>query len=323
MYAFQISQLGATPGLVELPLPQPAAGQVRVRIHACGLNHADLLMAEGRYQERPATPFTMGLELAGTIDAVGPGVSGLAIGDRVAVYAGQGGLAGYGCFVADLCLRLPDSMSFDHAAAFQIAYGTSHLALAGRANLRPGETLVVTGAAGGVGLTAVEIGKAMGARVIAVARGQDKLSVVRAAGADIAIDSDDPDLKGQLKALGGADVVYETIGGDIFSACLSATRPEGRILAIGFAGGQVPQIPANHLLVKNIAVIGLYWGGYLKFNPKALTDSLSDLLQMYAEGRIRPHVSHVLPLARCDEGLALLRDRKSTGKVVIRCDQSE
>ena len=169
-------------------------------------------------------------------------------------------------------------MSFETAAAFPIAYGTSHLALTRRANLQPGETLVVTGAAGGVGLTAVEIGKKLGARVIAVARGADKLSAAKNAGADHLIDSDSADLKAELRALGGADVVYETIGGEQFTAALGAMRPEGRILAIGFAGGSVPQIPTNHLLVKNVSVIGFLWGGYLKFQPQALTDSLSKLV---------------------------------------------
>jgi NADPH:quinone reductase len=156
--------------------------------------------------------------------------------------------------------------------------------------------------------------------VIAVARGADRLAVAGAAGADHLVDSDGADLKAALRGLGGADVVYETIGGDSFTACLGATRPEGRILTIGFAGGAVPQIPANHLLVKNVSVIGFYWGGYLNFRPEALTDGLATLLDWYGQGRLRPHVSHVLPLARADEGLTLLRERKATGKVVVRCD---
>src|SRR5690606_28400371 len=236
----------------------------RVRIAACALNFADLLMIEGRYQERPEPPFTLGLELSGTVDALGPGVAGPAPGTRVAVYAGTGGLAEFGCFPAARCLPIPDEMPFDIAAAFQIAYGTSHLALTRRARLAAGETLVVLGAAGGVGLTAVELGRHLGARVIAVARGADRLAVAEAAGAHALVDATDPDLRARIQDLGGSDIVYDTVGGPIGEAAMRTLRPEGRYLAIGFAGGTVPSIAANHLLVKNIEVIGLYWGGYLR-----------------------------------------------------------
>lgn len=318
MRAYRIESFGGTAGLAEIEPPTPGPGEVLLRIAACGLNFADLLMLKGEYQERPATPFTLGMEVAGTVAALGTGVTGLAPGDRVAVFAGQGGLAEWGAFPADRCVKLPDTMPFDHAAAFMIAYGTSHLALAHRARLAPRETLLVTGAAGGVGLTAVEIGKAMGARVIAVARGADKLAVAQAAGADHLIDSDTtPDLRAAVKALGGADVVYDAVGGDTFMAALRATNPEGRLIPIGFAGGGVPQIPANLLLVKNLTVIGLYWGGYMAFRPAVLRDSLAELLALYQAGRLRPHVSHALPLDRVEDALDLLRSRKSTGKVVV------
>ena len=326
MRAFQISVIGQPPGLADLSLPPPAAGEVRVRITACGLNFADLLMMEGQYQERPEPPFTLGMEVSGTVEALGPGVTGPLPGTRVAVFAGQGGLAGAGNFPAARCLPLPDAMPFEDAAAFQIAYGTSHLALDHRARLQPGETLLVTGAAGGVGLTAVEIGHQMGARVIAVARGADRLAAAQAAGADHLIDSTTlgaGELKAQLKALGGVDVAYETVGGDLFAAAFGAMRPEGRLLTIGFAGGDVPQIPANHLLVKNIAVIGLYWGGYLRFRPEVLTGSLRTLLDWYDKGRLKPHVSHSFPLSRAADALDLLRSRRATGKIVVRCDQAE
>ncbi|THD81568.1 NADPH:quinone oxidoreductase family protein [Aliigemmobacter aestuarii] len=319
MRAYQIADFGSQPRITQLPIPLPGPGEVRVRIAAAGLNFADLLMIEGRYQERPTPPVTLGLELSGTVEALGPGVTSPAVGTRVAVYSGQGGMATHGIFPADRCLPIPDGMDFETAAAFQIAYGTSHLALDHRARLKPGETLLVLGASGGVGLTAVEIGKRMGARVIASARGAEKLAVARAAGADETIDSETPDLKDVLKAMGGVDVVYDAVGGDAFMAALRATRPEGRLLAIGFAGGTVPQIPANLLLVKNLTVMGLYWGGYLTFAPKVLNDSLSTLMGWIAEGSLRPHISHILPLDRADEALALLRDRKSTGKVVVTC----
>ncbi len=317
MNAFRVTSHDAPPALVTCDLPQPGPGQLRVRIHACGLNFADLLMIKGRYQDTPALPFTLGMEVSGVVDALGEGVDGPAPGTRVAVYGGQGGLAGYGCFDAARALALPDTMSYEAAAAFQIAYGTSHLALAHRARLLPGETLLVLGAAGGVGLTAVEIGRAMGARVIACARGKDKLEAARAAGAHHLIDSETDDIRAICKDLGGADVVYDPVGGDQFTAAFRACRPEARILTIGFASGEVPTIPANHLLVKNLTVMGLYWGGYLTFAPELLTGSLATLLGWTAEGRIAPRAHHTYPLERAAEGLELLRARKSTGKVVV------
>ncbi|RAP42889.1 zinc-binding dehydrogenase [Rhodovulum viride] len=317
MRLFQLDRIGDRPRLTEADCPAPAVGEVRVRIAACGLNFADLLTIEGRYQEHPPLPATLGMELAGTVDALGEGVDPGLLGTRVAVFAGSGGLAEAGCFPAARCLPLPETMSFIEAAGFQIAYGTSHVALSHKARLAPGETLLVTGAAGGVGLTAVEIGKAMGATVIACARGADRLEVAREAGADHLIDSDAGDLRAAVLALGGADVVYDPVGGTLFAEAMRACRPDGRLLAIGFASGEVPQIKANHLLVKNLSVIGLYWGGYLAFRPEVLTDSLATLFRWHAEGRLHPHVSHVLPLERAAEGLELLRQRKATGKVVI------
>jgi len=317
MRALKIESLGASPVLTQCDMPKPAKGEVLVRIAACGLNFADLLMMQGRYQERPPLPLTLGMELAGTVEAAGPGADPALVGQRVAVFGGSGGLADYGTFPAERCVPLPCSMSFEDAAAFQVAYGTSHVALEHKARLQPGETLLVTGAAGGVGLTAVEIGKLMGARVIACARGAEKLAVAQKAGADHLIDSDAQDLRAEVKALGGADVVYETIGGEMFTAAFRACNPEARLLVIGFASGDVPEIPANHLLVKNLSVLGLYWGGYLKFRPEVLTGSMARLFSWYAEGKLHPHVSHSLPLESATEALELLRSRKSTGKVVV------
>lgn len=319
MRAWEVTDLNHPMQFVTRPLPEPAPGQVRLAIAACGLNFADLLMAQGRYQDRPALPFVPGLECAGIIEALGPGVTGLSLGRRVAVYGGQGGLAEYGCFPADRLVPLPDTMTLTQAAGFLIAYGTSHLALTHKARLQPGETLLVLGAAGGVGLTAVEIGKRLGARVIASARGAERLAAARDAGADEVIDSNDPDLKERLKALGGVDVVYDPVGGPGFDAALRATRPDGRVLAIGFASGQVPQVAANILLVKNITLIGFWWGDYQRFAPHLLKASLSQVLGWHAESPLNLHISHVLPLARADEGLELLRARAATGKVVIDC----
>lgn len=318
MKAWQVAALGAEVSLQDVPLVAPGRGEVRLQVKCCGLNFADLLMRDGKYQEKPALPYTPGMEVAGVIDAVGSEVAGLAPGLRVMAFVNCGGLAEKVVVPADRLVVLPDAMPFAEAAAFPIAYGTSHLALAHKARLQPGETLLVLGAAGGVGLTAVEIGKRMGARVLASARGAEKLAIARAAGADEVIDSDTPDLKAAFKALGGMDVVYDAVGGPGFDAALSACRPEGRLLAIGFASGQVPQVPANLLLVKNLSVMGLYWGGYLKFAPQVLRGSLETLLHWYDEGGLRPHISHCLPFEQLPQALDLLRGRTSTGKVVVR-----
>lgn len=317
MRAFQIHSFDAPARLGENTLTIPAKGEVTLKIEACGLNFADLLMARGKYQDTPKVPFTLGMEVCGTVIAQGPETPEPALGTRVVVFGGQGGLADQGNFAAHLCIAVPDAMTSVQAAGFQIAYGTSHLALTRRAALQPGETLLVTGAAGGVGLTAVEVGKVLGARVIGIARGAEKCAIAQQAGADHVFDSSDPDLLQKLKDLGGVDVVYEAIGGEMFTLALRACNREARILAIGFASGDVPQIPANHLLVKNVSVIGFYWGGYLKFAPSALTDSMAELMHWYRDGKLSPHVSHVLPLDQADQALALLRDRKSTGKVVV------
>lgn len=318
MRAWKIESFNSPARLSSDTMPAPAAGEVLIRVRACALNFADTLMAAGKYQEMPALPFTPGLECAGEVVSSGPSTDGPAPGTRVACYVGHGGLADYACVPAERLIVIPPSMSFEEAAAFPIAYGTSHLALTHKARLKPSETLLVTGAAGGVGLTAVEIGKQLGARVIATARGEEKLKIAAAAGADVLIDSESPDLKQQLKALGGVDVTYEAVGGASFDAALSASRPDGRILAIGFAGGDVPLIKANHLLVKNVSVVGFWWGGYLHFAPHLLMESLKELVGWFEEGRLKPHVSEILPMEGFLDGLELLRARKATGKVVIR-----
>ena len=320
MRAFQITSHDTPPAIANLPVPEPQPGEVRVRIHACGLNFADLLMQKGTYQDTPSLPFVGGMEVAGVVDALGPDTDGPAPGTRVAVFAGHGGLAEYGCFDAHRAVPLPDDMPFKDAAAFMVAYGTSHVALDYRARLQPGETLLVLGAAGGVGLTAVEIGKLMGATVIACARGPEKLAIAQQAGADHLLDATTADIRAEVKALGGADVVYDPVGGAQWKAAFRACNPEARLLPIGFASGEIPQVPANHLLVKNLTVMGLYWGGYLAFKPSVITESLSTLLTWYGEGQIKPHVSHALPLEQTADAMDLLRSRKSTGKVVVTID---
>ncbi|UWQ18919.1 NADPH:quinone oxidoreductase family protein [Jannaschia sp. M317] len=317
MRGWVVEESGTDPVLRNLPEPSPGPGEVALRIAACGLNFADLLMIKGTYQDTPATPFVPGMEVCGTVIAQGPGVTSPTVGTRVAVFGGNAGLAEVGCFPADRCVPVPGGMAAEVAAGFIVAYSTSHVALAHRARLQPGERLVVLGAAGGVGLTAVELGAKMGAEVVAVARGAAKLDIARAHGATHLIDAEDPDLRGRLKALGGADVVYDAVGGAGFEAAFRATNPGGRILVIGFASGDVPQVKANHLLVKNIDLMGVYWGGYLAFDAKVLTDSIAALFEMHARGDLDPHISHVLPLDQVPEALDLLRTRRSTGKVVV------
>ena len=254
MLAFQIAEYGSDPQLVTLDDPRPRQGEIGVRIAATALNFADTLMIQGRYQEKPEPPVTLGMELSGIVETIGPDVTDYAQGDRVAVYSGQGGLADFGCFPARRAVKLPDTMPFDAAAGMLIAHGTSHLALKRRAGLQSGETLLVLGAASGVGLTAVQIGKRLGARVIAVARGAAKLDVARAAGADFLLDSDTADIRAEVRALGGADVVYDPVGGAQFEGAFRALNPEGRHLVIGFASGDLPTVKPNHLLVKNIDI---------------------------------------------------------------------
>jgi len=321
MHVWEIAGLRAEPRLAGRDVPLPAQGEALVRVAAVGLNFADLLMIEGKYQVRPPLPFVPGMEFSGVVEALGPGTTGPPPGTRVLGICGTGGLAERLCIAADRIAPLPDAMGFDEAAGFPIAYGTSHLALTLRARLQPGETLLVTGAAGGVGLTAVEIGKRLGARVIASARGAERLGVAKAAGADVLVDSDAPDLRDALRALGGVDVVYDAVGGPAFDAALRACKPDGRLLAIGFASGQVPQVPANLLLVKNLTVSGFWYGGYQEHAPKTVADGMAELLRWRATGTLHPHIGHVLPFADFPEGLALLRDRKATGKVVIRVNQ--
>ncbi|MEL7298957.1 MAG: NADPH:quinone oxidoreductase family protein [Pseudomonadota bacterium] len=320
MRALDVTEFKIAPTLVEREMPAPGPGQIRLRVEACGLNFADLLMIRGEYQETPEPPFTLGLEAAGVIDAVSGDVAGLEPGQRVAVFGNFGGLAEYLVAPAEACLPLPEAMTAAQAAAFQIAYGTSHLALTHRAALQPGERLVVLGAAGGVGLTAVEIGAVLGAEVIAVARGADKLAVAKAAGAHHLIDAEDPELAAKLRGH-GADIVYDPVGGDLAQAALRACRRGARYLVIGFASGTVPEVKLNHLLVKNIAVHGFYWGGYASFDPAPMRASLAALMELFAEGRVTPHIGLSVPLAEAPQALEALRRREVTGKAVVTMTQ--
>lgn len=325
MRAVLCREWGSPEALVidEVPPPEPGPGQVRLDVKAAGVNFADTLLIAGKYQVRPDFPFSPGLEAAGVVESCGPEVTGLAPGDRVMAVLGHGGFAEQAVADAARVFPIPDAMDFVTAAGFAVAYGTSHVGLTRRACLAKGETLLVHGAAGGVGLTAVEIGKLMGARVIASARGADKLNVAREAGADELIDYAEEDLRERvLEITGGrgADVIFDPVGGDVFDASLRCIAWEGRILVIGFASGRIPQIPANRLLVKNVSAVGFYWGAYAERDPAVVRDSFAELFGWYTDGRLKPHVSNVLPLERAAEALAMLSARRSTGKVVVTTD---
>ncbi len=318
MRAVQVVARGDPVKLREIPEPVPAKDEVRIKVLCSSVNFADLLLANGTYQEKPDLPFTLGMEVCGEIDQIGQDVSGFHIGDRVAAYVGYGAMADFCCIPQSNCALVPPEMPSEAAAGFLIAYGTSHVALVRRARLQPNETLLVLGAGGGVGLAAVEIGRLIGAKVIAAARGKEKLEAAIKAGATHIIDTGKDDLRESVLQLGGADVIYDPVGGDLFKAAMRAANREARIIPIGFASGEVPQIPANILLVKNLTVIGVYWGGYNAFNPGVLTDSIRTLMQWYASGQLMPTIGQTVNLEEAGKALDLVRNREAVGKIVIR-----
>jgi NADPH:quinone reductase len=303
----------------EVPAPAPGPGEVLVSVRATAVNYADALLVAGRYQTKPALPFSPGLETAGVVAATGEGVTRFARGDRVMALLPYGGLAEMAVAPAAETFAIPDGMTFEEAGAFPIAYISSHVALRWQGRLEPGETLLVLGAAGGVGLTAVEIGTAMGARVIAGASTAEKLAAARRRGADEIVNYASENLTERVMALTdgkGADVCFDPIGGDLFDAALSALGWGGRILLVGFVGG-VPQIPANRLLVKHRAALGSSLRYFRWHAPDKLRRSVEELLGWYGEGRLRPLITHRLPLERTVEAIRLLTDRKAHGKVVV------
>lgn len=306
--------------LIDLPDPVTGAGQVKIRVHACGMNFADVLMVAGQYQVRPPFPFSPGLELAGEIIEVGQGVSGLQPGMRVMALDDYGGTAEEIAVPAQMVVPISDKMDMVTAAAFPVAYGTAHIALEHRAQLKAGESLLVLGAAGGVGLTAVELGRLMGAKVIAAASTPEKLRIAQQAGAHEVINYSQEDLRTRLKEItgDGVDVVFDPVGGDLFDQAVRSMNWEGRLLVIGFASGRIPQLALNLALVKNFSLMGLYWGGYALKRPEVLIASLKKLMRWYDEGQLHPYISRVLPLERTGEALELLANRSSMGKVVIQ-----
>ncbi len=319
MRAAVVKALGTLePG--ELPKPVPGPGEVLIAVKASGVNFADTLVVAGKYQEKPALPFAPGLEAAGEVVALGPEVKRLKVGDRILTTPPFGGFAEFAVSREAFSFVIPPSMDFAIAAGFPVTYGTAHAALRWHLDLKARQTLVVHGAGGGVGLAAVECGKALGARVIATAGSDDKVALAKKHGADEGINYATEDLRERIKALTGgegADAVFDPVGGDAFDASMRSTAWGGKIAVIGFAAGRVPQIPANILLVKNISVHGVYWGSYRVKRPDLLAEEFAELFQWFGEGKLKPHVSHRVPLAEAPRALELLTSRQATGKVVV------
>jgi len=309
-----------TLAVAEVPPPAIRQGTVRVVVHAIGVNFADILIVQGKYQEKPPLPFSPGFEIAGVVTELGAGVADIAVGTRIMGLLDHGAYAEEAVLPRERVFPIPDVMDFATAAGFPVAYGTSHGALEWRGRLKRGETLLVLGAAGGVGLTAVEIGKAMGATVIAVAGGAAKLAIAKRQGADHLIDHSSEDLRTRIKEITGGrgpDVVYDPVGGDAFDQCLRAIAWEGRLIVIGFASGRIPQIPANLALVKNCDIIGFYWGSYRAKEPQRVRRSFETMFGWFAAGQLHPHISHQLDLAEAAKAMTLLVERKAIGKVVL------
>src|SRR3569833_3067390 len=324
MRALQCRTLGK-PGdlkLVDLPdLPSPKAGEIKVAVAAAGLNFADTLMISGQYQTKPDLPFVPGLELAGTVLEVGPGETRLKAGDKIMAASDFGAFAAQAIVRASDAAPVPRGMDPVTAGGFVIAYGTSHGALVWKARLKQGEILLVHGAAGGVGLTAVEIGKALGAKVIATAGGAEKCAVAKAHGADWTIDYKTENLRDRVKAIcaelgrDGVDVVYDPVGGEIFETSLRCVAWGARMLVVGFAAGQIQKIPANILLVKNVDAQGFYWGSYRRHWLDMIAECFAELGRFHAGGLLKPHISHRFDLADFGPAFEMLMTRKSTGKI--------
>jgi NADPH:quinone reductase len=305
-------------GPVELREPGP--GEVRIRNHAAALNFFDILLIQGKYQTKPPLPFTPGSEVGGIVEVVGPDVTNLKVGDRVQASVQTGAFAEASIALASKTFRIPDSMSFIEAAAMIIVYQTSWFALTNRTTVREGQWLLVHAAAGGVGMSALQIGKALGARVIATAGSPAKLECCLAQGADFAIDYRSPGWVEQVKEITGgrgADIIYDPVGGDVFEQSLKCIAFEGKLLVIGFASGRIPSAAANRLLLKNASVVGVYWGGYVERNPEYMDEAQQDLFKLYEAGKIKPLVTLSCPLSEAPRALRALAARETTGKVVL------
>jgi NADPH2:quinone reductase len=326
MKALVVRHFGALDSLTveECRLAEPGAGEVRVDVRAAGINFPDLLVIQGKYQFLPPLPFSPGKECAGIVSAVGPDVIGLKVGDRVMA------LIEYGAFAQQVvtkevnCTLIPDAMSYPEAAATGLTYVTAHFALVERARLKPGESVLVTGAAGGVGLATVQVAKALGATVLAAVSNEQKALAAKASGADYIIDTSLPKLRDSLReqvylAVGkaGVNVVIDSVGGDVFDASLRAIAWSGRLVIVGFASGRIPEIKAGHILVKNISLIGLQVSDYRDREPEKSGAVRQNLFDLYSAGKLQPHVMATFPLERYAEAIALVHERKVIGKVVL------
>lgn len=322
MRAVLCKEFGPPESLVVEEVPDPVAGpgQVVVDVAGCGVNFPDVLIVQDKYQFKPALPFSPGGELAGTVSAVGDGVDDLAVGDRVAAMIGWGAMAEQVAIPAPAAVKVPDGVDLVDAAAFLMAHGTSQYALVDRGALQAGETLLVLGAAGGVGLAAVEIGAMLGARVIAAASTDEKLELCRSRGATETVNYATEDLRARLKELTGGqgvDVCYDPVGGDLSELALRSMAWEGRFLVIGFAAGDIPRIPLNLTLLKGCSVVGVFWGAFTAREPGRHRANITQLLAWLAEGELRPHVSATYPLEQAAAAITDLEQRRALGKVVV------
>lgn len=325
MKAVLCKEFGTPDKLVveEVESPNVTGGEVRIRVRACGVNFPDVLMIQGLYQMKPPFPFSPGLEVSGDVIEVGADVDNVKVGDRVIGTMMYGGFAEEVVIPAVMALPMPDSMSYEHGAGFPLVYGTSHVALAHRGKLQAGETLLVLGAAGGVGLTAVELGKLMGAKVIAAASTPEKLTLTQTYGADEIIQYTTENLRDRVKELTngqGANVIYDPVGGDMFDMAVRRIAWEGRYLVIGFASGRIPELPANIPLLKNSSIVGVFWGAYLMNDPSVIMKSFQQLLGWYAEGKLKPHIHKTFSMENASSALLELMERRAMGKVLVTMD---
>jgi NADPH2:quinone reductase len=304
----------------DLPTPEPKPGEVRIKVHAASLNFPDLLVVQNKYQVKPPLPFVPGAEFSGVIDALGDGVAHLKPGDPVAAIGVTGGFATHACVSATQVMPLPPGFALDDGAAFAFTYGTSHHALIDRGQLQPGDTVLVLGAAGGVGTAAVQIAKASGARVIAGVSSDDKADLCRSIGADAILNYARDNIRDQLKELTGGkgpDVVYDAVGGDLAEPVFRSIAWRGRYLVVGFAGGGIPALPWNLALLKGAAVVGVFWGEFVRREPKAYAMALAELARWYAEGKVKPVIDARLPMSRLPEAYARMGTRQVRGKLLL------
>lgn len=322
MHAWRVHAWGEpeTMTLDDVALPDPEQGQVRIKNRASSLNFFDILQVQGKYQVKPPFPFTPGAEVSGVVDAAGWGVTRVNVGDRVIALPHGGGFAEYSCAPETSVFAMPEGMTFEQAAAMPIVYQTSYFAMTHRYQVKAGEWLLVHAGASGVGMSAIQIGKALGARVIATAGSEAKLAFARAQGADYAIDYSDAGWIEKVKEITqgrGADTIYDPVGGDIFDQSTKCVAAEGRILIVGFAAGRIPSIAMNRVLLKNISIVGVLWGGYVLSHPAYPAEAHAALMEMYAAKKIRPAVDAAFAFADVPKGLRALADRKVSGKAVV------